>query len=268
MMGQSEVSVPLSPPSSVKFRTASIERCRTYIPGKIENPAPGRLVANCLTTANLIHIAYLKSAFEDPSVQFTEESISLSWDPGWVGSANYLYRIDAQADRSASLETMEGPMLQSLLANRFGVKVRRVTRESPMYSLIVAEGGARLKRSNEPSCTGAGFRDGRFGQPPNCMAYTKREAQYEALQGEAINLKQFCYLLGGPLGRPVVDKTGIAGTFDFHLKFASPDTPVALGQLYPALPEVLQGRLGLKLNPSTSPREFLVIDRVEKPLPE
>jgi uncharacterized protein (TIGR03435 family) len=134
----------------------------------------------------------------------------------------------------------------------------------------VAKDGARLKRSNERSCTGAWLRDARFVQPFSqiCMAFAGPEAQYEALEGEAINLEQFCRLLAGPLGRPVVDKTGIAGTFDFHLRFASRDTPAALGQLYPALPEVLEGQLGLKLDPITGPAMFLVIDRVEKPLPE
>lgn len=263
MMGQSEVSVPLSPPPGVKFRTASIERCRTYISGQLENPAPGRLVANCLTTASLIHIAYLKSAIGDSDAQ----RISLSWDRGWVGSGNYLYRIDAEGGRSASLATMQGPMLQSLLAERFGLKVRRVTRESPMYSLIVVKNGARLKRSDERSCTGAWLRDARFGQPfsQKCMAFAGREAQYEALQGEAISLEQFCQLLAGPLGRPVVDKTGIAGKFDFHLKFAGDDTPAALRRLYPSLPDVLEEQLGLKLDPITGPRDFLVIDHVERP---
>jgi len=273
MMGQTEVSIPLSPPPGVKFRTASIERCQTYISGKIENPAPGGLVANCLTTAELIHIAYLKSSIWDSSqIRTTDgaQGIGLSWDPGWVGNGNYRYRIDAQADRSASFATMQGPMLQSLLADRFGVKVRRVTRESPMYSLTVAKNGARLTRSSERSCTGAWLRDARFGQPfsQNCAAFAGLEEHYEALEGEAINLEQFCRLLSGPLGRPLVDKTGIAGTFVFHLRFASADTPAELRQLYPPLSALLEGQLGLKLNPITGPTTLLVIDRVKKPLPE
>jgi uncharacterized protein (TIGR03435 family) len=89
--------------------------------------------------------------------------ISLEFDPVWVGSGNYRYRIDARADPGTSLATMEGPMLQSLLVDRFGLKVRRVTRESPMYSLIVAKNGARLKGSNQRSCTGAWLRDARSG---------------------------------------------------------------------------------------------------------
>jgi uncharacterized protein (TIGR03435 family) len=196
--------------------------------------------------------------------------IPLAFDPVWVGSGNYRYRIDARADPGTSLATMEGPMLQSLLADRFALKVRRVTRESPMYALVVARNGARLQRSNERSCTGAWLRDARFVQPSaqNCMAFAGREAQYEALEGEAISLEQFCRLLAAPLGRPVIDKTGISGKFDFHLKFASDDTPRSLGSLYPPLFRLLEEQLGLKLEPLRGAREFLVIDQVKEPLPD
>lgn len=273
LRGQAEVSVPLLPQPRGRFRSVSIERCRTYIAGGIESPAfespaPGRLIANCLTAATLIYTAYSDGV--QGTAPFTAPSIPLSGDPGWVGSGNYLYRFDARADRGASLGTMEGPMLQALLADRFGLKIRRVTRQLPMYALIVAKSGVRLKRSNEGSCTGAWLRDARFVQPfsQNCMAFAGPEAQYEALEGEAINLEQFCQLLAGPLGRPVVDKTGIAGTFDFRLKFADDDTPAALRRLYPSLPALLEEQLGLKLDPITGPRDFLVIDRIEQPLLE
>src|SRR5271165_447708 len=146
-----------------------------YLSGGIESPAPGRLIANCLTTASLIYTAY------SDGVQRTAPFVPLSGDPNWVGSGNYLYHFDALADRGASLATMEGPMLQALLADRFGLEIRRVTRQSPMYALRVGKNGARLKRSNEGSCTGAWLRDARFVQPfsQNCMAFAGPEAQYE-----------------------------------------------------------------------------------------
>ena len=267
LRAQGEVSVPLSPPPGAKFHSISIERCKDYRAGEMTSPGPGRLVANCWTAASLIRKAWLK-----PTTGESEASplIPLEFDPVWVGSANYRYRIDARADAGASLATMEGPMLQSLLADRFGLKVRRVTRESSMYSLMVAKNGARLRRSDERSCIGAWFRDPRFGQPfsQNCMAFAGREAQYEALEAEGISLEQFSRLLAAPLGRPVVDKTGINGKFDFHLRFASDDTPRSLGPLYPPLFRLLEEQLGLKLEPFTGPREFLVIDQVKEPLPD
>jgi bla regulator protein BlaR1 len=269
LQGQAGISVPLLPPAE-SFRSASIERCKTYMAGGILSPAPGKFIANCVATARLIDMAYTNSVVGISGGASNTPDIPLSGEPIWVDSNNYLYRIDARADPGTSLITMEGTMLQRLLADRFGLKIRRVTRESPMYSLIVAKNGARLKPSNERSCTGAWLRDVRFPQPfsQNCMAFAGPEAQYEALEGEAITLEQFCRLLASALGRPVIDNTGIAGKFDFHLKFAGDDTPTALGQLYPPLPDVLEEQLGLKLYPITGPRDFLVIDRVEQPLPE
>jgi uncharacterized protein (TIGR03435 family) len=66
-------------------------------------------------------------------------------------------------------------------------------------------------------------------------------------------------------GHPVIDKTGITEKFDFHLEFAPDDAepsdePDAAPSIFSAL-----GQLGLKLDPAKGPRDFLVIDRVERP---
>ncbi len=170
---------------------------------------------------------------------------------------------------------MEGPMLRALLEDRFHLKIRHVTRESPMYSLHVAAKGANLQPAPEGSCEVNPL------PPPsrgNCGDFSagpfsaKRrgvpgELQYVSLEGRAIRLDDFCRLLAAPLGRPVIDKTGISGRFDFHLKFASEETPALLRPLYPSLFSVVEEQLGLKLEPFTGPREFFVIDQVQKPLP-
>ena len=263
LRAQSELSAPLLPERGARFRSVSIERCRTYISGGIENPASGILVANCLTAAALIQMAYDREV---------DVEIPVSGEPVWADSGNYRYRIDAQANRRASLATMKGPMLQGLLAERFGLKIRRVTQESAMYELGVQKSGAKL-HSAEGSCSG-GFSFGPIPPPPpspghaNCLVYpVSGSTQFARLDAQSLGMKDFCRLLSGPLGRPVIDRSGISGKFDFHLKFAGDDTPAALSRLYPSLPEVLTEQLGLKLNPITGPRDFLVIDRLEKPLP-
>ena len=83
--------------------------------------------------------------------------------------------------------------------------------------------------------------------------------------------------LNGALDRPVIDKTGITGRFDFHLEYA-PDqaTPRFLpgGDVPDAAPSdppgpsiftAVQAQLGLKLEPAKGPGEFLVIDSVVRP---
>lgn len=189
--------------------------------------------------------------------------------PGWMGSGTSRYDIDARADIRADLRSMEAPMLQALLEDRFQLKIRRVTRESPMYALTVATSGARLKPSSERSCNYYWPRNGLLVQPMpgRCVVFAGATGlpPYIRLEGQAIGLEEFCRLLAGPLGRPVIDKTGINGTFDFHLNFAGDETPSSLARLYPPLPSVVEEQLGLKLVPFTGPREFLVVDQVEKP---
>ena len=67
----------------------------------------------------------------------------------------------------------------------------------------------------------------------------------------------------GASGRPVIDKTGIKEKFDFHLEFA-PGGADASDAAVPSIFSAL-GKLGLRLEPVKGPREFLVIDHVEKP---
>jgi len=75
----------------------------------------------------------------------------------------------------------------------------------------------------------------------------------------------------GLSGRPVIDKTGIAGLFDFHLVFARDEAPaggggdtVAPDPGPPSISAALKD-LGLRLEAGKGAREFLVIDRVERP---
>ena len=70
--------------------------------------------------------------------------------------------------------------------------------------------------------------------------------------------------LGSVIGRPVINKTGLKGKFSFRVKFANDDTPP--GPLAPdPASTVLEKQLGLKLEPTTGPREFIYIDQAERP---
>jgi uncharacterized protein (TIGR03435 family) len=80
------------------------------------------------------------------------------------------------------------------------------------------------------------------------------------------------YFLAGQLQRPVIDRTGLIGTWDLDLTFSPDGTRPALSpgsdqDLEPSLFTALQEQLGLKLEWSTGPVEVLVIDRIERPTP-
>jgi bla regulator protein BlaR1 len=95
-----------------------------------------------------------------------------------------------------------------------------------------------------------------------------------SLEAQSMSLGEFSKFIGG-LGRPVVDKTGIAGLFDFHLVYSSDEAPAGLGggvadsampdgSAPPSIFTALKD-LGLKLEPARANREFVVIDHVERP---
>jgi uncharacterized protein (TIGR03435 family) len=88
--------------------------------------------------------------------------------------------------------------------------------------------------------------------------------------GNAVRMDYLCYWLGQRLQndrRPVIDKTGLTGTYDFNLAFRpelSPDASAEFDNL-PSIFDALRDRLGLELVPQKGPVETLVIDHAEKP---
>lgn len=251
-------------------------------------PSPGKLSVRCNTLANLIQQAY--GVFAN-GTGLNTQSVPISGGPDWIAFDHF--DINAKADGNPPLELMMGPMLQALLEDRFHLKLHRETREVPVYALTVAKGGLKVKPVEDGSCTPLDFAKimapPTAGQPPANLCGTTRFGRNGAVltvNMHAMSMTEFCRnLSGGPTGsgldRPVADKTGINGMFDFHLEFA-PDqtTPGFLMQLRvggrgapatsddPAGPSIftaVQEQLGLKLDPAKGPGEFLVIDHVEKP---
>lgn len=194
--------------------------------------------------------------------------------PAWIDSD--AYGINARAADAAALEMMSGPMLQALLEDRFKLRVHRETREVPVYALTVAKGGPKLPPFREGSCTPLDpSRFGPFYALPtpeqiakNCHATGRRDGQILRIDAQGLRVDEFAklFLDSHTLDRPVIDKTGLAGRFNFHLeytpdRFITPDEPGG----GPAIFSALQDQLGLKLEPAKGPGEFLVIDSIEKP---
>ncbi len=258
-----------------KFEVASIRRsanCDGPGGGRSAGarPAPGRLSLKCNTVADLIQQAYV--LFADG--QFNRPvAVPLAVGPAWVNSDRY--DINAKAEDGAKPELMSGPMLQELLSDRFKLKIHRETREIPVYALSVAKGGPKLHAFREGSCAPIDYT--KFPQTPAttgqhpCSANAKLTGANVVADLQGVSLDDFSkVLLRGNLDRPVIDKTGIAGLFDFHLEFApdqstpgfkKSDDPAGGPSIFTAVQE----QLGLKLEPTKGPAEYLVIDSVERP---
>lgn len=265
-----------------KFEASSIRPCSDE-PGLKRgygySSSAGRLNTGCMALVGADNLGLIQRAY----VRFADGHphwpgiVPITGGPAWIHSG--LYDINATAEGNPSTEMMQGPMLQALLEDRFKLKIHRETREVPVYALTVAEGGSKLKPFTEESCTRMPLTVPLPALAPGHEYCKVRVGMRKpAVDAQGSTLAEFSQLLDLVLDRPVIDKTGITGKFDIHLEFAIDEaTPRFLpggdlarfaGQASdPAGPSVFTAiqRLGLKLEPAQGSRDFLVIDRVERP---
>lgn len=287
------------PTPPAKFEVASVKPCKpgggggfggfgggkstTKAGGPQRSSSPGRLSTACTTVESLIRSAYVQcptgTCLRDPSAPLVEGG------PSWIFSDSY--QIDARADGAPSEGMMSGPYMQGLLEDRFHLKIHGESREVPVYAVTVAKGGPKLTSWQEGSCVP---RDLPFQPIPlaeqdrkPCRALIRTNGPNLAVEASGSTLDSVLKLLYLIMDRPVIDRTGISGRFDIRFEFARPegqpvfrpageppppptppaDTPdVAPG---PTIFTVMEKQLGLKLEPSRGPRDFFVIDHIERP---
>jgi uncharacterized protein (TIGR03435 family) len=299
-----------------QFEEASIRTCD---PDNIPGPpagsrgggansfqmTPGRTHALCLTLATIIRHAY---GYGPVGVEFlnlggrgrgfalntvyglgVEDGRRVRGGPDWVRSE--YFTIDAVADGAADAAKMSGPMLRDLLDRRFQLKLHVETEQIPAWALTVAPGGLKMK---EGACTGGAPSDA----PVRSTADMVRRNLEAARRGETtagpcgfagtVNGPNRLFVgagtgvptVGGFLGAPVIDRTGIPATvrFNYALEFAPDErTPGPLARSVSNEPSdipraldlftALEQQLGLRLEPAKAPRDFIVIDQVERPSP-
>lgn len=160
-------------------------------------------------------------------------------------------------------------MLQSLLADRFNLKVHREQRELPAYALTVAKGGPKpnlKKAAGEMVQT----KDGSF-RKDNTLLFLghgpKDPNLHVTLTVKNRPMREFVTYLSHMMNRPVLDRTGLAGEFDFGIDYemdpdAPPGNPAMVG---PSMFTAFQDQLGLKLESTRAPVEVLMIDHAERP---
>lgn len=176
--------------------------------------------------------------------------------PEWV--QNERFDITATLPEGATPRDVPA-RLRTLLAERFSLVVRRETRNAPAYALVMAQGvgrfGPRLRRSTV-DCA-AEQKAGR--QNAHCQTQVDSNIQIRG-QGMATLAR----LLPSFTQRPVVDRTGLTGVFDVDLEIPPQSTSAGTdtgGGIFTAISE----QLGLKLESTQAPLEFIVVERVERP---
>ena len=189
--------------------------------------------------------------------------------PPWVMSERY--DLMATANATTTSETLR-QMLRSLLAERLKLQARLEPREESVYFLVTVRPdrmlGPQIKQSSR-DCAAIDAAD-RAGLPRPTLEPPANGAPACGLRvndGEMLaggkSMDELAGNLGRPAGRPVFNRTGIDGYYDFTLKFSrDQDSP------NPDLPSfftALQEQLGLKLEPGRAPLQTLVIDHIERP---
>jgi uncharacterized protein (TIGR03435 family) len=208
--------------------------------------------------------------------------------PAWINS-DY-FQIEAKTESPESQITMRGIMLQLLLEDRFKLKIRRETREVPIYALTVVKGGPKMRHFKEGTCIPldairflAQFPPVRRPDLPSGQQYCPNVSPMKGpnvnWNYEGMSIAELCKFVLRGMDRPVVDRTKLTGRFDVRLEYFVDETSSSIvragGSLndgehpeIPAAPLIftaLQEQLGLKLERTNGPGEFLVIDSVEKP---
>jgi uncharacterized protein (TIGR03435 family) len=176
--------------------------------------------------------------------------------------------------------------MQTLLADRFQLKLHRESRDLDIYALVMAKPGGTpgpgLKKSDIDCAEMARARRGQSpqGPPPIPAGGGPIPCSIMGTPGMirvgGFPISQITTMLGGMTGRMVVDRTGLTGNWEFVLSFAPPQGgPPPGAQLPPGIPApdpdapslftALQEQLGLKLESTRGPVDVTVIDGIEHP---
>ena len=209
------------------FDAASIK------PGRGEGRAgnlqftPGRIVGTNVSARQLLMEAYRLKSYQ------------LSGGPAWLDSARF--DIEGKAESPATENELR-PMLKSLLADRFQLVAHPDSREMPVYALVVAKSGLKLREVKEG--------EPKPPPPPNEPGAMMVEYAILKMQDFADNLSRL-----NEIKRPVLNKTGLEGVYAFNLQLFEGDDFMSM----------VQERCGLRFEAQKAVIDILVIDRMEKP---
>jgi uncharacterized protein (TIGR03435 family) len=255
-----------------RFEAASIKPTGDRGGGWMQ-PMPGRLTASAPLRV-LMQAAYNVQSFQ------------IEGGPEWAEGDGY--SVDAKpAGNPEHAEMML--MLQSLLEDRFQLRVHRESREMPVYALMPDRGGLKLPPPRNGSCVeetevlGPLADPGAQLQPPGQGSLPAPRcggldvplgAGGARLRGGKVPMAEFVRVLSRILGHTVIDQTGFVGRFDVTLDFLPDDTTAGLPPPPPgtvpfsnASPSIFSAvqDMGLRLESTKGPVDVLIIDHVERP---
>lgn len=262
-----QVSVPQGKPASPaqtqgtaeQFEVASVKPSAPVLPGQrvYFGPArggPGTSDPERITWSYARMVDLLVTAYDVKAYQVN--------GPGWITSERYDIAVNVPA---GATQSQVRTMWQSLLAERFGVRLHHESKEFQVEELVVAKGGQKLKGSviEDPDPGGPPQFDekGQLSNPGQVITIKPgRNGAVAHAVARAQPLSRLTAMVGNQIGRPVLDKTGLNGKYDFDLEFTFP-MPAQAALPGPAAPgdndgepgqdiaAALHQQLGLRLVP-------------------
>jgi uncharacterized protein (TIGR03435 family) len=186
--------------------------------------------------------------------------------PGWATSTRFDMEAKMDVETADALhklpkreqEAQRQSMLQSLLEDRFKLKVHHATQVRTAYELVLSKGGSKMKEDNPPTDkTGIKWQEGVI--PATDWSISDRK-----ISGHAMPVSVLASHLTDAVDGIVADKTGLTGRYDVDLKWDPKDMqdPASTGSsIFTAVEE----QLGLRLKPTKTAVETIVIDHLEMP---
>jgi uncharacterized protein (TIGR03435 family) len=265
------------PTPQPRFDVVSIKSSPPGAPNRLPRISSGRVEIFNSTLKELIRLSYSRFAFDTRKI---------TGGPSWIASERFdiVATMDQQQSGfdSTGLPTGLDVRLRALIEDRFRVKTHNERREGDVYDLTFARSDKKTsaglrtvpdmcaaamkeltgptpppRRSGPPPCS--------FGGPPG------------KLIGTGVTMAMFSAVLSMNVGRPVVDRTALTGSFDIELTFdpasaaqaapGAPPGPVPTDETKPSIFTALQEQLGLKLESTRGPIDVLVVDQAERPTP-
>src|ERR1700723_359459 len=198
------------------------------------------------------HRIYIENQSVDSllSVAYAIHQKQIVDGPAWLGT---IYDTVGQADVAGvpNLHQIQ-EMLQKLLASRFDLTFHREKRELSIYAITVAKGGRKLAKSANNS----------NGLPPQSGSGSVGQLIRNYTNN---SMSDFALGMQGFLDTPVVDETGLAGRYDFVLKWTPDELNTNDPNAPPGIFTAVQEQLGLKLEPTRGTTDVLVISHIERP---
>ena len=210
-------------------------------------------------------IAYSNVNLRDLITRAYEVKAPQVTGPAWIDTQRY--DINAKIPDGVPREHVPA-MLRTLLEERFQLKIRRETKEMPVYELVLAKGGPKMEKAKEAGGRARMAMEGHGDGVLNAQVSSATMANFSDMMARWVD-------------RPVIDKTGLKEAFDFTLELSMQDMAGARSLVVmhggggpsagPAPDSAPTGslfssiqRLGLKLEAKRAPLDLLVIDSAEK----